>query len=60
MTSSGVSRSSMPHSARARGVQIRRERFGQPIGQRLHEDRVVVVVLALEAARQLVGAEARR
>ena len=39
-------------------VQIRSERLGQPIGERLHENRVVVVVLALEAAHQIVDAEA--
>ena len=38
-------------------VQILGERFGEPIGDRLHHDRVVVVEIALEAAHQLVGAE---
>ena len=48
-----------PVLARAR-VQPFGERLGQPIGQRLHHDRVVVVVVALEARGQLVGAEAGR
>ena len=58
--SSGVAASSMPHfRARAR-VQVGGERLGQPIGQRLDEDRVVVVVCPLEAPREVVGAEAGR
>ena len=52
----GSQGSSMPQSARGR-VQRRGERFGQPIGQRLHQNGVVVVVLALEAAREIVGAQ---
>ena len=48
-----------PVLARLR-VQVLGERLGQPVGQRLHHDRVVVVVLLLEASRQLVGAEAGR
>ena len=47
-----------PSPSRAR-VQILGERFRQPIGQRLHHDRVVVVVVALVARDELVGADAR-
>ena len=39
-------------------MQVRGERLGEPIGERLDEDRAVVVVLALEALRELVGADA--
>ena len=42
-----------------RGVQVRGERLGQPVGERLDEDRAVVVVRALEPSRQFLGAEAR-
>ena len=48
-----------PVLARLR-VQVLGERLGQPIGQRLDHDRVVVVVRLLELPRELVGAEARR
>ena len=48
-----------PVLARLR-VEVLRERLGEPIGQRLDHDRVVVVVLLLEPARELVGADAGR
>ena len=47
-----------PSPGATRCVQVRGERLGQAIGERLDDDRVVVVELALERARQLVGAEA--
>jgi hypothetical protein len=34
--------------------------LGQSIGQSLHHDRVVIVVILFESADELVGAEARR
>ena len=40
------------------GVQVLGERLGQPVGQRLDHDRVVVVVLGLEPRDQLVAADA--
>ena len=49
----------MPQSVARRCVEVRGERLGEPIGERFHEDRVVVVVLALEPARQIVGAQSR-
>ena len=55
---SASSRAVAPLAARL-AVQPLRERLGQPVGQRLGHDRVVVVELGLEAARDLVGAEAR-
>ena len=45
-----TARSSMPHSRARLRVQVRGERLGQPVGERLDHDRAVVVVLALEAA----------
>ena len=39
-------------------MQVLGERLGEPIGQRLDHDRVVVVVVGLELAHQLVGADA--
>src|SRR4051794_24008079 len=41
-------------------VEVFRERLGESIGQRLHHDRVVVVVIAFEAPREIVGTEAGR
>ena len=41
-------------------VQIGGAGFRQTIGDRLHEDRAVIVVLLLESARQLAGADPRR
>ena len=46
-----------PIASRA-GVERLRRRFCQPVGQRLHHDRVVVVVIALERRDEIVGAEA--
>ena len=37
-------------------VQPLRERLGEPVGERLHDDRAVVVVLVLVARGELVGA----
>ena len=48
-----------PVAARAR-VQVLGERFGQPVGERLDHDRVVVVVVALERRDELGRADARR
>ncbi len=39
-------------------MQVLGERLGEPVGERLDHDRVVVVVLRLEAGGELVGAEA--
>ena len=41
-------------------VQVLGGRLGQPIGQRLDHDRVVVVLIALELPGQRVGADAGR
>ena len=41
-------------------MQVGRERLGQPIGERFHQDGAVIVVLPLEAARQFAGADAGR
>ncbi len=41
-------------------VEIGSERLGQPVGERLDQNRVVVVVGLLEASRQLVRAKTRR
>ena len=46
------------HSRRATLVQLLGERLGEAVGERLDHDRVVVVVLGLEARGELVGAEA--
>ena len=37
-------------------MQIFRERFRQAVGERLGQDRVVVIMLTLEFVRELVGA----
>ena len=64
----GVSRDAAPRASRVSSiaplrprarVQVRGKRLGQPIGQRLDDDRVVVVVLALEPLRERVGAQTR-
>ena len=47
-----------PLAARAR-VQVLGERLGEPVGERLHHDRVVVVEVLLERAREVVGLDAR-
>ena len=41
-------------------VQVFRERLGQPVRERLHDDRAVVVLLTLEPRRQLVRADPGR
>ena len=53
----GVAASSMLHLRSGPGVKVRGKGFGQPIGQRFHEDRAVVVVRLLELPRQFVGAD---
>jgi hypothetical protein len=39
-------------------VQVRRERFGEPIGQRLDQERAEIVVLGLKPSYEIVGADA--
>ena len=39
------------------GVQICRERLGEPVGERLRQNGVVIVVRAFELVREFVGAD---
>ena len=39
-------------------MEVLGERLGEPVGERLDDDRAVVVVLGLEPACKLVGADA--
>ena len=41
-------------------VQVLRERFGEAVGERLHHDRVIVVVVALEGGSQIGRPDAGR
>src|SRR3954468_1189386 len=41
-------------------VEVFRKRFGEPIRERLHHDRVVVVVIPFEFPHQIVGTKASR
>ena len=48
------------HSRRATLVQVLGERLGKAVGESLGHDRAVVVVLGLEAGRELVERRCRR
>ena len=52
-SSGGVAPEFAPHAL----VQVLGERFGEPVGQRLQHDRVVVVVLRLERRDARLDAE---